>query len=435
MAKHHRRNKPARRAQRRVAAAAGMAQLPEGYGAACRLAVAGKHDEARRLYAKLQTTATEPRFGALVRNDLAALDAMVGDLDGARKVVEAALALDPTCEPARLNLALLLTAGCKVGGGEHREGSEPRLADVHGEERNDPEEQRQEAADPPRTQQTAHPTSIRVAILSFLFNWPSTGGGNIHTAELGGFLARAGFAVRHYHARFADWGIGRVQAGMPVTSEALEFDASSWNIEAIQSQFREAVDRFAPDYVIITDAWNMKPVLAEAVKGYPYFLRFQAQECLCPLNNLRLLAHDPKTFEQCPRHQLASPEICRCCVAARGRQSGQLHQWERALAGVGTPEYEQRLRRSLQEAEAVLVLNPLTGALLEPYASRVRVVPWGMDPARFPWPAPPGEKAERLAVAAEPGAEGGNAGRPAVAVQGGVVRPAPDARRSRVGRL
>ena len=31
------------------------------------------------------------------------------------------------------------------------------------------------------------------AILSFLFNWPSTGGGNHHTAELAAFLARAGY--------------------------------------------------------------------------------------------------------------------------------------------------------------------------------------------------------------------------------------------------
>ena len=29
---------------------------------------------------------------------------------------------------------------------------------------------------------------VRVAILSFLFNWPSTGGGNHHTAELAQFL-------------------------------------------------------------------------------------------------------------------------------------------------------------------------------------------------------------------------------------------------------
>jgi glycosyltransferase involved in cell wall biosynthesis len=42
------------------------------------------------------------------------------------------------------------------------------------------------------------------------------------------------------------------------------------------------------------------------------------------------------------------------------------------------------LRTSLQEAEAVLALNPLIAAMLEPFASRVCVVPWGIDAARFP---------------------------------------------------
>jgi glycosyltransferase involved in cell wall biosynthesis len=55
---------------------------------------------------------------------------------------------------------------------------------------------------------------------------------------------------------------------------------------------------------------------------------------------------------------------------------------------VGTPEYQECLLRALREAEAVLVVNPLTEALLSPYARCVRVVTAGMDPARFPWPWP-----------------------------------------------
>jgi len=45
------------------------------------------------------------------------------------------------------------------------------------------------------------------------------------------------------------------------------------------------------------------------------------------------------------------------------------------------------LRQSFYEAEAVIVLNPITAALVEPYARRVCIVPWGIDPARFPWAA------------------------------------------------
>jgi glycosyltransferase involved in cell wall biosynthesis len=40
------------------------------------------------------------------------------------------------------------------------------------------------------------------------------------------------------------------------------------------------------------------------------------------------------------------------------------------------------------------VLNPVIEAMLQPYSSRVRIVPWGMDAARFPWPPPDGPHAD-----------------------------------------
>jgi glycosyltransferase involved in cell wall biosynthesis len=234
----------------------------------------------------------------------------------------------------------------------------------------------------------------KVAILSFLFNWPSSGGGNVHTAELARFLARAGYAVHHFYPRYGPWAIGNV-TDPPFPSEGLDFTEADWNVAGIQARFRQAVDASGPDVVLVMDAWNFKPHLAEAMRGYPTFLRFQALECLCPLNNVRLLFGPGGQAAQCPRQQLATPEACWACLRERGEQSGALHQAERALAGVGTPGYHQLLCRSLQEAEAVLVLNPLTEAMLAPYARRVCVVPWGMDPARFPWPSP--ETAERPA--------------------------------------
>ena len=171
--------------------------------------------------------------------------------------------------------------------------------------------------------------------------------------------------------------------------EAIDFGDAEWNVPSIQARFRAAVDAFRPDFVVVTDTWNMKPHLAEAMRGYPTYLMIQAQECLCPLNNLRLIGLGPAQVEQCPRNQLATPETCRACIAERGHHSGALHQHERALAGVGSPSYDQRLRRSFLEAEAVLVLNPITAAMLEPHAKRVCIVPWGLDAARFPWAEEP----------------------------------------------
>ena len=223
---------------------------------------------------------------------------------------------------------------------------------------------------------------VKVAILSLLFNWPSTGGGIIHTIELAEQLARAGFEVQHFFAENKQWGVGRVTEHLAHRYSAIRFDDRTWQLPAIQKRFREHVDYFSPDYVIVTDSWNTKPLLAQAVKGYPFFLRLQAQEMLCPLNNLRLLAQG----QQCPRHQLATPEICYACIDQNRHISGSLHEAERQLAGVGSRAYYDTLRRAVAEAEAVLVVNPLAEAMIAPYAKAVHVVPSGFDATRFPWP-------------------------------------------------
>jgi hypothetical protein len=523
MARHHRRGMAPRRS-RHVLATANTSELPESYRRACRLATSGQYDEARRLYIELNTASSDARLRALIGNDLATLDAVSGNFGAARQGLEAALAIDDSCRPARLNLELLVnrvalfrgaTSDAPAGAAQAEprppemaalgavlatppsmqpEGcparTEPRPPEIAEPDatpalRAGPALRAPGAAPalgaglmtPPSTRPQVSPAwmepstrpqvssactgpcppavpesqiksaevgkasagfltlarggddepadagisvmnvigspqvepsrPIRIAILSFLFNWPSTGGGNIHTVELATFLGRAGYEVRHIYVRYSEWGIGRVADVLPFESQAMEFDRSSWGLDEIRARYRRAVRSFDPDYVIITDAWNMKPILAEAVEGFPYYLRFQALECLCPLNNLRLLAISPQTVEQCPKNQLANPDVCRRCLAERGHHSGSLHQWERELCGVGTPEYDRQLRRALDEAEAVLVLNPLIAALVEPYARNVRVVPWGMDPSRFPWP--PGD--------------GLGEGRPSVALEGGVGRP------------
>src|SRR5436309_1523793 len=83
--------------------------------------------------------------------------------------------------------------------------------------------------------------------------------------ELAQFLGKAGYDVRHFYARHLPWGVGKVEQPPPFASEALDFDDGTWQVPAIQARFRQAVDAFAPDYVIITDSWNIKPLLAEAV--------------------------------------------------------------------------------------------------------------------------------------------------------------------------
>lgn len=226
---------------------------------------------------------------------------------------------------------------------------------------------------------------MRIAVTSLLFNWPTQGGGNSHTVELAINLERAGHEVRHFIVQFERWGIGELRESPPYPVEVLTFELNDWHRSSIQCRLREAVGRFSPDVVLVTDSWNFKPFLAEAVSEFPYWLRFDAMEGLCPLNNIRLQNVFPSGFRQCPRHQLANPQECWECVATWSHTWGSLHQNERALswAGLSMTDYRQSLLRSLELAAAVLVVNPLIGAAIEPYASRLRVVPGGVDLVRF----------------------------------------------------
>lgn len=293
----------------------------------------------------------DPLASPQLTNDLAVLKAITGDLESARELFET---LEPEGE-----LAVLVS--------ENHTTLKTFIPPVA-----------------PKPQ--AGPRPRKIALLSLLFNWPSTGGGTVHTAELARFLTDYGYDLKHFCATYEPWGIGQIKEPPPSPVEPLIFDENSWRQDLILERFRHKVQEFDPDFVIITSSWNFKPLLAEAVQGYPYLLRFAASECLCPLNNVRLLIDETGVARTCPRNQLSSPGICQSCVAQNEHLSGGLHQAERALSGYGTLEYDVRLRKAIAAARAVFVVNPLIQAMFSPYANEVRVVPSGFDSDRFPWP-------------------------------------------------
>lgn len=231
--------------------------------------------------------------------------------------------------------------------------------------------------------QTEVSRPIRVAIVSLLFNWPSTGGGIVHTAELAQFLTRAGYDVCHYYAKYRPWNMGEVTQQLPYHSCELEFGESTWNRESIIATYRQAMHEFAPDVVIVTDSWSTKPLLATAVSEYPYFLRLAALECLCPLNNVRLIPGPGGQPVQCHRTQLANRQDCLRCIETHQNASGPLHVAERQLACWAEQTYESELRTAFENAEGILAVNPLIGALCEPYARAVHVIQSGFDSDRF----------------------------------------------------
>ena len=68
--------------------------------------------EARRLYSTIDTDQVPPSLRAEAVNSLAVLDGLDDRHHAARAGFRRALAIDPTCENARRNLAMLESCGC-----------------------------------------------------------------------------------------------------------------------------------------------------------------------------------------------------------------------------------------------------------------------------------------------------------------------------------
>jgi hypothetical protein len=187
-------------------------------------------DEAQRLYEVLRPSVTDPPGRARLLNDCAIIQAARGNLDAAAKGFREALAADPKYPLARDNLALV-------------------------QEDLDEEQARNDAV---RAYEERRQAAGRVAVVSFLFNWPSQGGGNIHTVELCRFLTKAGYLVRHFFARYEPWQIGNVQEGSGVR-EALTFDRAHGNVDARKQRFRAAARADASGELPTHDCRNPLP--------------------------------------------------------------------------------------------------------------------------------------------------------------------------------
>lgn len=70
---------------------------------------------------------------------------------------------------------------------------------------------------------------FRIAIVSLLFIWPSTGGGIVHTAELAQFLSLDGCEVCHVFAVYEPWSVGKVTESLTYNTCAMQFDEPSWS--------------------------------------------------------------------------------------------------------------------------------------------------------------------------------------------------------------
>ncbi len=187
------------------------------YRQACELVQRGDYEKARRIYNRLATTNSRgnTRLRALIHNDLAVLEVIEGRHADARREWAKSLEIDGECLQAALNRDLFeAEMSLASAQGEHGELKLEFVPDPRAlrELRGSPDLAESPHRRSPRNRGThdrrsstnagSHAGSpsqrfarsgrfgepVRVATLSFLFNWPLTGGGNMHTAGLVEFL-------------------------------------------------------------------------------------------------------------------------------------------------------------------------------------------------------------------------------------------------------
>ena len=227
-------------------------RLPAGYWKACELARDGRYEEASGLYVRLLHTYRSPgsRLRTLIQNDLAVIDAMEGKLEEASKVWQAILTGDRSCLPARLNFRLVeaelawtraaMTPVTTEGGFVPAESEVTGLPIVQGT----PDARAEDPALNNGESLRVFSGARRVAVISLLFNWPSTGGGNMHTAGLVEFLGRDGYDVRHFYGGIRAGGSGGSQTTGWSRATALSLRTASGMCQRSASAFALRSTRF-----------------------------------------------------------------------------------------------------------------------------------------------------------------------------------------------
>ena len=226
---------------------------------------------------------------------------------------------------------------------------------------------------------------MRIAFVDLVFSWPPHGGADVDLYNTMRGLQAVGHEVKLFVSGYEkSWERGTFEpTEMPFPAERFDLTARTLTGPSIARRFRETVDAFKPDAVIVGDGFFLKPYVIDALAHYPIAARYYAYEIAC----MRDILHF-KDGAPCPNNYLRTPNECRRCALtgmkdgiARWRFLTWTHEY---LAGAAfMPGYHKRLTESLRRLDAVLVYNEIQKEHLAGVTDKVHVVPGGVDVADY----------------------------------------------------
>ncbi len=222
---------------------------------------------------------------------------------------------------------------------------------------------------------------MRLAFVDLLFSWPPHGGACTDAYYTARELQHLGHDVCLFMLKVPGQ---RERAAarpgdLPFPSATIEVPAGDFDIPRVMEAVRAAVDSFAPESVVIGDAFFAKPHLAKALAHYPQAWRYYAYEASCPRDHRRFLQG-----QRCENDYFSTPDICRTCAVegmAAEIRSGVWSPWvdEFVATRADRVDYYAYARDALAKAKAVIVYNDIQRDLLQPINPNIHVVPGGVD--------------------------------------------------------
>lgn len=224
----------------------------------------------------------------------------------------------------------------------------------------------------------------RIAVVDMLFTWPPDGGARTDIKEISVRLARE-HEVRLFCPDYQQFfHRGRISEPLPkLDVRTIPFNFYTFNYYFVAERFRRAIDEFAPDHVLIGDAWFMKPHVALALADYRPIIRFYAYESLC-LNRGSLWRRNRIcSVDYLTTGKLGILGCILCGLWGQGFRTDTRHGQEFWGARCFLPSYRRATIDMLRTAGGLIVYNDLIGERVRRFNDRVWIVPSGVDVRRF----------------------------------------------------
>lgn len=226
---------------------------------------------------------------------------------------------------------------------------------------------------------------MRIAIIDLLFSWPPHGGADVDVYHITRELRTLGHDVRVFFAREANgWERGQADPELlPFPADRLDFPANGLTTAATASRFRQAIEPFKPDVVLLTQGYFLKVPIIHALSGYTLISRCYAHEIACHRDILRFRGGAP-----CSLAYSEHPDVCRPCALAylaseiKG-ESPTAWTREYLAAEAWSIRFHDLFSSAMKKLNAVIITTEHMRQQVRGLCRQIHVIPHGVDGDRF----------------------------------------------------